>query len=192
MSTSLYAITNAKLNLDSKNEQAKLILEKLERLNFGTTKYHNKEGDLVRKICGWKYCFDDNNGEHEALELYGNYSIEPSLYPHCSLISTIYRYSLIYQNYSFEWFAQFRNELCQTVKAIGGTEIIYLPDQSSDKLCKYFGMFYDNKTYEEIKSKMIDEFKLPVTDYKLLNYEKLEYASMNEFFLDDFSDLKTT
>ncbi len=192
MSTTLYAITNTKLNLDCKNEQAKLILEKLEQLNFETTKYYDEQGDLVQEIGGWKYCFDDNNGEHEELELYGKYSIQPSLYPHCSLIHTIYRYSLIYQNYSLEWFTQFRNELYQTVKAIGGTEIIYLPDQRSDKLCKYFGMFFDNKTYEEIKSKMIDEFKLPVTDYKLLNYEKLEYVSINEFFLDDFSDLKTT
>jgi hypothetical protein len=88
-----------------------------------------------------------------------------------------------------DWFADFRKELFAIIKAIGGTEIIFLPDQSSDKLCHYFELFYENITYEEIKTKMMIEFKNPIKDYKMLDYEKLNYKTVNEFFLDDFEDL---
>lgn len=41
------------------------------------------------------------------------------------------------------------------------------------------------------KEKMIKELGSPVTDYSKLEYEKLSYWNINEFFLDDFSNLKT-
>ena len=44
---------------------------------------------------------------------------------------------------------------------------------------------------QEIKEKMIREMGEPITDYSKLDFDSLSYSSINEFFLDDFHDLKT-
>lgn len=51
-------------------------------------------------------------------------------------------------------------------------------------------MAWENVPYEDIKEKMIQEFGQPITDYSKLNYDKLTYRKINEFFLDDFSNFK--
>lgn len=103
----------------------------------------------------------------------------------------IYKYRLLYEIYEFDWFASFRNDLYNIVKIIGGTEVIYLADNACDKLSRYLEcMAWENFPYEEIKQKMIQEFGHPVTDYSKLNYDTLTYRKIEEFFLDDFSDLK--
>jgi hypothetical protein len=70
MSTTLYAITNARLDQDNKNMQAQLILKRLEDLNLKTTR-RLVDGKYIDEIGGWSFVFDDNFGENEELEFYG-------------------------------------------------------------------------------------------------------------------------
>ena len=75
---------------------------------------------------------------------------------------------------------------------MGGTEIIYVADNSCNKLGFYLEcMAMENIPYEDIKARMISELGNPVTKYSDLDYSKLTYANITEFFLDDFKDLKS-
>ena len=85
----------------------------------------------------------------------------------------------------------FRLSVFNVVKAIGGTEVIYLADNACDKLSSYLELrAFENVPYEDIKRDMIAVFGPAKRDYSLLNEDLLNYESINEFFIDDFEDLR--
>ena len=70
--------------------------------------------------------------------------------------------------------------------------MIYLGDNGLDKLSYYFEcMTLEGNTYEDIKAAMNEEMGKPVLDFSMLDYENLDYQNINEYFLDDFKDLKS-
>ncbi len=198
MSTSLYAITNSKLTGKETVKDYELIVEKLKALKLGKTshiEYTNiakGKNKTIKEKGDWNYQIEEKNEYFPySVSFQGPFDITPHLYNHICILHTIYRYSFIYETKTIKWFPKFRNELFQIVTIVGGTEVIWLADNSCDKVGGYLeGMAEEGEPYEKIKKKMIKEMGKPVTDYSLLNYDKLDYRNINEFFLDDFNDLK--
>lgn len=72
---------------------------------------------------------------------------------------------------------------------MGGTEIIYLPDNKMGQLSDYFElMALENMPYDELKARLIAEFGLPVTDYSALDFKKPFGERDWAFFLDNFEE----
>ena len=192
MATSLYLITNSKLTGKETQKDWERIVGKLDQLKMDTTSYVNAQNEIVKEYGSWSY---DIEHEEEYLtfnvDFVGPFHIQPRLYSNIGVIYTIYKYSLLYEIYGCDWFGSFRKNLFNIVKIIGGTEVIYLADNTCDKLSTYLEcMAWENVPYEDIKEKMLQEFGQPLTDYSKLNYDTLTYAKIDEFFLDDFNDLK--
>ncbi len=192
MATGLYLITNSKLTGKETQKDWERIVGKLDQLKMDTTSYVNAQNEIVKEYGSWSY---DIEHEEEDLtfnvDLVGPFHIQPRLYSNIGVIYTIYKYTLLYEIYGCDWFGSFRKNLYNIVKIIGGTEVIYLADNACDKLSTYLEcMAWENVPYEDIKEKMLQEFGQPLTDYSKLNYNTLTYAKIDEFFLDDFNDLK--
>ena len=194
MSTSLYIITNSKLKGDETSADFDNILSQLKELNLCKTFYEAPKGQLIQEIGDWSYEIEEDNEELEIIynvSFNGPFSCTPNLYSNIGIIWTIYKYRLIYETQEIYWFDEFRREVFEIVKIMGGSEIIYVADNACDKLSGYLeGMAFNNISYEEIKETMIKEMGQPVKQYEQLDYHKLSYKNINEFFLDDFSDLK--
>ena len=195
MATSLYLITNSKLTGKEIHKDWDRIVNQLEELKMDTTFYVNAKNEIIKQHGSWSYEIDpeDEADEDFPFNVYftGPFHISPCLYSNIGVIYTIYKYDLLYKICNLEWFSSFRKDLYNIIKIIGGTEVIYLADNGCDKLGIYLErMAYDNVPYEEIKEKMLLEFGQPITDYSKLNYDTLTYKKIEEFFLDDFNDLK--
>jgi hypothetical protein len=192
MATSLLLISNTKVKGKEDSKDWERMVRELDGLNMSTTSYVNAQNEVIKEYGTWRYEVQEEEDEIPfTVDFCGPFHIMPSLYTNICIMNTIYRYSLLYDNYAFEWFRSFRNDLFNIVKIMGGTEVIYLADNACDKLAFYLEcMACENVPYEEIKEKMIQEFGQPVTDYSRLNIDELTYSRINEFFLDDFNDLK--
>ncbi|MDX2190323.1 MAG: hypothetical protein SFY32_10695, partial [Bacteroidota bacterium] len=139
----------------------------------------------------WSYRIHYDKSDPFNVDYEGPFHIQPQLFSDIGILSTIYKYRLLYEIYEFDWFDSFRLDIFNIIKIIGGTEVIYLADNSCDKLGFYFEcMALENVPYEEIKKQMIIELGQPVTNYSKLNFDSLNYRNITEFFLDDFADLK--
>lgn len=191
MATSLLLITNSKLTGKETQKDWDRIVRELEQLQMDTTSYVNAKNEIIKEHGNWGFEIEEEEDFPFNVNFDGPFPILPTLYSNIGLISTIYRYDLLYNIHSLDWFESFRNDLYNIVKIIGGTEVIYLADNACDKLSIFSeGMAVENVPYEDIKAKMLQEFGQPVKDYSELNYDTLTYQKIDEFFLDDFSDLK--
>lgn len=193
MSTTLYLITNSKLSGKESHKDWEQIVHELNQLNMDTTSYLNAQNERVKEHGDWSYRIEDKDEDFPFnVDFNGPFHIQPTLYTNIGVIFTIYKYRFLYEIYGFDWLDSFRNDLYNIVKIIGGTEVIFLADNGCDKLSTFLeGMAWENHPYEDIKEKMTEAFGQPVTDYSKLNFDTLTYSKINEFFLDDFSDLKT-
>ncbi|NLA24193.1 MAG: hypothetical protein GX879_04425 [Bacteroidales bacterium] len=192
MATRLYLITNSKLTgKETKNDWERIVC-KLSELPMDTTSYINAKYEIIKEYGSWSYEIElEREAQPFNVNFGGPFHIQPNLHSNIGIIYTIYKYRFLYEIYNFDLFESFRNDLYNIVKIIKGTEVIYLADDVCDKLSTYLEcMAWENVPYEEIKQKMIQEFGQPVTDYSKLNFNKLNYKKITEFFLDDFSDLK--
>jgi hypothetical protein len=191
MGTSLYLITNSKLTGNETQKDWDSILDALKKLNLEKCSYINENKEIIKETGEWYYQILDEEEMPYNICFEGPFNYWPDLYGNIGIISTIYRYSLLYKIYSYDWFETFRKDLFNIVKIMGGTEVIYLADNGCDKLATYLEcMAWENMPYKEIKQKMIEQFGQPITEYSKLNVEALSYESIKEFFLDDFADLK--
>lgn len=191
MGTSLILITDSDLTGKETQKDWERIVDELEQLQLDTTSYVNAKNEIIKEHGNWSFEIEEEGNYPFNVNFVGPFPILPTLYSNIGLIYTIYRYNLLYENHSLDWFESFRNDLHNIVKIIGGTEVIYLADNACDKLSIILeGMVLENVPYEDIKAKMLQEFGQPVKDYSKLNYDKLSYQKIDEFFLDDFSDLK--
>ena len=168
------------------------IVSELNQLQMDTTSHVNGQDEIIKEYGSWSYDIELEEEDFPFnVDFGGPFHITPRLYSNIGVIDTIYKYRLLYEIYSFDWFESFRNDLYNIVKIMGGTEVIYLADNACDKLSNYLEvMAWENVPYNDIKERMLQEFGQPKTDYSKLNFDSLTYAKIDEFFLDDFKDLK--
>lgn len=190
MSTILHILTNSKLNGNESPEFFDNIKEKLRALPLERASYWYK-GKLVKEVGDWSYEIEYEDKKEETqfnVSFDGPYSYFPTLYTNVGVISTIYRYSQLYEVYKNGWHKSFRKDIHGIIKAIGGSEIIFVADNACDKLNGYLAMAWENVPFEDIKNQMIKEMGAPVTDYSKLDFDKLNYRKITEFVFDDFKD----
>lgn len=192
MSTNLYVITNSTLTGNETQEDWENIVKQLKKLNIDTTSFVNANNEIIKEYGNWCHRVDDDEDDPLNVSFEGPFHLMPTLYSNIGVIDTIYKYRLLYEFKDCYWFASFRENLFNIVKIIGGTEVIYLADNGCNKLSEYLElMAWENSPYELIKQKMIKHLGNPITDYTKLEFDKLDYRNINEFFLDDFNDLKS-
>lgn len=191
MATDLFILTNAKFSVDEKMAYFDKITQKLKAIPLNRTKSRRK-GKWVEGKGDWSYYLekeDDMGIPYFSIWFDGPYAYFPIMFPNICYIGTIYRYSTLYRVFLDEWVDSFRKNIYNIVTAVGGTEAIFVADNACNKLDGYLQMAWVNTPYETIKAEMIEEFGKPVTDYSLLDFNKLDYRNITEFILDDFNDL---
>ncbi len=98
-------------------------------------------------------------------------------------ISTIYKYSIIYENYKIDWFNNFRNDILKIADLFNATEWFYMADNLS-KISIFDTDLMENLSYQESKNNLIRTFGAPITDFKNLDYSKFDYDVTTDWFLD--------
>lgn len=201
MSVGLILIANIKTPFNNFQKVAEKLVDKLNTMLWHNAKYDytfDKNGNPKQTIkensqYRWQImpAYDESNeGDAQFIEIDSfNYDISNiMLFENVCVMSVLDRYRDIYRgNKHFKEFQIFRNKLFEILTFLNGSEIIYLPD-SSYRLSMYLDLPYENKSYNEIKRLIIQETPKQQTNYFDLSYTNNEE---NEFFLDDFNDLKT-
>ena len=184
MGTSLLAITNC--TVTGKEPQSHWD-SKLEAFKNGNLELDPRPNDNE-----WKM-FQYNDPDYFSIEFETPLLFEPCFMIGVGEIGTFYRYSLMYSfsEWTDEQFDSFRLNMFNTMKIMGGTEVIYLADQGDLGSC--FNMCLSDESgsyYNDIKQALIKKYGKPVTNYRNLDPYYLDYYKITEFILDDFSDLK--
>lgn len=194
MSTSLYAISNITLPKKVNVEFLNAKIQELKALNwkFVNSLFINENGEetSIQDNEDWHYEVINEDGFLEV-DFTGNFCFTITLMPNISFVSTIYKYRTLYELNEYQYILEdFRINLYKLITIFGGTEVIFLADNATNKLNSYLElMAWENVPYNDIKNKMINEFGQPIKDYSLLEYSKLSYSNINEFVLDDFSNV---
>ena len=178
----LTAITNVSLPLNHGKAYYNEVQQKLQALNLSTT-YRDHNGKECISDTPWHYYkelvwLESKNREEEAGIVFENPSwYTPTLYPEVGYFISGHRYSFLFDSM---FYRGMRPEIEKLVKALGGTEVIWLGDVAP--LCKYEELAYDAETsYEEIKALMLKELGPPITQHAELDQNN-EY----HYFLDKF------
>jgi hypothetical protein len=189
MKADLYAITNSKFTGNETEKDWNQILEKLKSLNLEKT-LNIENDELIRMEGEWTFSLNVDPELSFLADFYGPFQFNPLIYSNIGVISTNLNYSILYRTQNLSLFNEFRKRLYSVVQIFGGTEVIFLAYENCKQLNHVLeDMALQNVSYQEIKEKMILEFGNPVTDYRKLDYEKLDLENITEFILDDFSDL---
>ena len=98
-------------------------------------------------------------------------------------ISTSNRYSFIYENYQNEWFNDFRNDILKIADLFNANEWFYMADNLS-KISIFETDLMENLSYQQSKNNLLQTFGAPITDFKNLDYTKLNYDVTTDWFLD--------
>ncbi len=192
MATDLYILTNAKFAVNERLEYFDSITNNLKAIPLKRAEYMHKGKWLVEEG-DWSYQVHQEEDEGEnyySIWFNGPYAYFPIMFPNICYIRTIFRYSTLYKIFESYWIDSFRKDIFSIVKAVGGSEVIFVADNACDKLNGYLSMAWANYPYEVIKAEMLKEFGEPVADYSKLDYNKLNYRNITEFVFDDFKDLK--
>ena len=191
MGTSLCLLTNTSLEVHKTEKDWNGILKKLKGLNLEKNLRKNYQGTIVKEEGDWTYQvvpFDSEHGAINCIEFEGPFLVSVYLYPNAAELCTWRRYGFLYEMHQSDTFETFRITLFKVMQILGATEGFYVGDV--DKLESYFDLAIEKNSYSKIKSTFIDLLGPPVTDYGKLNKNTLDYNNINEFFLDDFNDLK--
>lgn len=192
MGEDLFAITNSKFSGNETKKDWDQILEKLKSLNLEIT-LRIENDKLIRMTGDWSYSINVDPELSFLVDFNGPFQFNPLICSNIGVIGTNLNYSILYHSQKLSSFNKYRARLYDIVQVFGGTEVIFLAYEECDQLSHYLeSMALENVPYEEIKEKMILEFGNPVTDYRKLEYDKLNFGNITEFILDDFSDLKST
>ena len=130
MGITLTAITNVSLPPNHGKAYYVAILEKLKSLNLSTT-YINHNGKECISHSPWHYYkelvwLESKNREEEVGIVFENPTwYEPILYPEVGYIMTGHRYNFLFDA---AFYQRTRPNIEKVVKALGGTEVIWLGD----------------------------------------------------------------
>ena len=206
MATDLYAISNIKTNKEEVLANKEIYLEKLKALKlehitvFGRGKL---SGDWDYEF---PYTYDDKLDkiipDKEAKELIfytSPFEFDIRVYENCLELIIICRYRFLYEDeyrhlkFVQEDLLEFRKNIFDIISIFGGTEIIYLADNSCDKLGTYLELWvWEGKSYNDVKKDIIRN-NLPFrNDYLNLKLKDLSYNNITEVIYDDFKDLRKT
>lgn len=183
MGITLTAITNVSLPPNHGKAYYNAVLEKLKALNLSTT-YRDHNGKECINDTPWRYYkelvwLESKNREEEVGIVFENPTwYLPTLYPEVGYIISPDRYSFLFDS---EFYQRTRPNIEKVVKALGGTEVIWLGDVTP--LWKYEELAYDAETsYEEIKALLLKELGPPITQHSALDPN-----NDNHYFLDKFT-----
>jgi hypothetical protein len=191
MGTDLFAIANAKLRGDETEADCQKLLDRMRMVQFVRATYRVPYIPDTTDTRDWEYemnTFEDEFDPPWKLYLSGPRGFHIYLYANVAVISTVLRYRALEDAHEVwdDWFADFRQDLFDVVSVLGGTEVIYLPDNNRQPLSTYLEeMAEEGMPYEEVKTRLLQEVGKPMTSYE-------EYAACNSetYLLDDFADLK--
>ncbi|MCL6218592.1 hypothetical protein [Zunongwangia pacifica] len=199
MATDLHIVSNSRSFSKVQIEQLKdEILEKLKSLNlepivvigvgklegdwsYEFPEYYNAELDL----------FEPDENAQELISFNSPFVFNIRVYENCIELITIYKYRFLYEDEKIDNFNQFRKNIYDIISIFGGTEIIYLADNSCNKLSDYLELrlWEQGASYEDIKQEIINK-ELPfVSDYGRLKLNNLNYRSIKEVVFDEFKDI---
>ncbi|HET8808927.1 MAG TPA: hypothetical protein VFM65_01515 [Flavobacteriaceae bacterium] len=208
MSTQLHAISNIETTKEEVLANKGFYLEKLKalQLEHTSTPLNDDKGNFIgwKKSEGdWEYEFptiydaetDSVVADTEAAEIiyfYSPFEFAIRVYDKCLELICIYKYNYLYAIGHNDALNEFRKNVYDIISIFGGTEIIYLADNGCDKLSEYLELqVWEGFSYQSIKKGMLLTGLPFVSDYGLLNHDKLTYSKITEFVFDDFSDIKT-
>lgn len=192
MGTTLCAITNSRsFDFNDISAVAEPIVTALNQIPFTVSQSYDYRGPEQIEKGAWEYEVREEN-EPPLIEIDGTSVFYLSLYANITEISSIYRYHLIYRAKELDWWQKARKELYAIVKTVGGTEVIWLPDQSYDLLVPYMcDMVWEGASYADVKNQMLQDLGEPVKDYNRLSLDTINSEKpVRQWFLDDFADLK--
>jgi hypothetical protein len=195
MATDLHAITNSKpLSSFSEQELAK-VLKKLKALNWERFKYPRIVDDKeiwVEALGEWE-AERDEEAEYPDIYYSSPYPISFYLKENLGIVTFIYKYRFLYDiSNDDEEILAFRKDLFDFISVFGATEVCFLADNACNKMSNLLELqAFENCSYDKIKTDLLKEFGKPVTDYRKLEYDTLNYRNITEFIFDDFKDFKS-
>ena len=182
MGISLSAITNVSLPPNHGKAYYDAVQQKLQALNLSTTYIDHNGKECIDDI-PWHYYkelvwLESKKREEEVGIVFENPTwYTPTLYPEVGYIMSGHRYGFLFDS---SFYQRIRPEIEKLVKALGGTEVIWLSD--AETLWKYEELAYGAETsYEAIKALMLKELGPPITQYSALDPN-----NDNHYFLDRF------
>lgn len=194
MATDLHAITNSKPLSSFTAEELSEVLKKLKALNWERFKYQRIKDDkeIWLEAQGQWEAELDEEAKYPDIYYSSPYPISFYLKENIGIVTFIYKYRLLYDiSDDKEAILAFRKDLLDFISIFGGTEVCFLADNACDKLSNFLELqAFENTSYETIKIGLLKEFGKPVTDYRSLDYNILNYKNITEFVFDDFKDLK--
>jgi len=161
------------------------LLDKIKSLNF----QHSQNHDGSIDYSAYEFYLESNPSHNNDSVITKFIEIEtPTPYSFFVSekgvsISTIYKYSLIYENYKISLFNDFRNDLLKIASLFNCSEWFYMADNLS-KISIFETDLMENLSYQESKNNLIRTFGAPITDFKNLDYSKFDYDVTTDWFLD--------
>lgn len=92
------------------------------------------------------------------------------------------------KNYKLSFFNDFRNDKLKLATLFNCNEWFYMANNLS-KISIFDADLMENLFYQESKNNLLQTFRNPITNFKSLDYTKLDYDVTTEWFLD--TNLKT-
>ena len=194
MATDLHAITNSKpLSSFSEQERAE-VLKKLKALDWNRFHYPKMEDgkEIWLEAQGEWEAELDEKAEYPDIYYSSPYPISFYLKENIGIVTFIYKYRFLYDiSNDDQVIKEFRKDLFEFISIFGGTEVCFLADNACDKLSNFLELqAFENTSYDTIKSGLLKEFGKPVTKYRSLDYNALNYRKITEFVFDNFEDFK--
>lgn len=164
---------------------ASQLLNKIKDLNFQTSLNH--DGSMDNSPYEF---YLDSNPTHINESIFTKFIEIETPTPYSFFVSekgvslsTFYKYSIIYENYKIDWFNDFRNDIIKIADLFNANEWFYMSDNLS-KISIFDTDLMENLSYQESKNNLLQTFGVPITDFKNLDYTKLNYDVTTDWFLD--------
>lgn len=194
MATDLHAITDSKPLSSFSEQELSEILKKLKALNwerFKSPRIVDDKEIWVEAQGEWEAELDEE-AKYPDIYYSSPYPISFYLKENLGIVTFIYKYRFLYDiSNDDKVIKEFRKDLFEFISIFGGTEVCFLADNACDKFSKILELqAFENTSYDTIKSGLLKEFGKPVTNYRSLDYNALNYRKITEFVFDDFEDFK--
>lgn len=205
MGTVLCAISNIEISKDVVLANKDVYLEQLKalQLKHTLTPTYDENGVFKAYVLDtgdWTYdlptTYDEETASWvpdsdypEIIYFDSPFAFSVGVYASCLEVSTIYRYGFLYQLKDLDSLQEFRQALFDIISIFGGTEVLYLTDQSDPVLSDYlYNWVLEGAAYAAVKQDIILKGIPLLTEYTALD-ENRSLNAGSEIMLDDFQDL---